>query len=147
MQQCPCSLPLPGCCWCLHCAPLLAVLAATCRYVDPWPGVGWVCAMSLPLSSPSSALCLSWGSPHLVQGCAGQGFGMTSIAWSGAEQSFNSNPPSGGHHGDRGETPRAGEGLQDMTQAVQVQYSCVLTPAWLLGLDLSQNCRAEEGVL
>lgn len=39
-----------------------AVLGATCWYVDPWPGVGWVCVMSLPLSSPSSTPCISWGS-------------------------------------------------------------------------------------
>lgn len=77
-----------------------------------------------PLSSPSSAPCISWGSPHLLQGCAEEGFGMTSIAWSGAEQSINSNPPSGGHHGDREEVPRAGKGLQGMTQVGQVQYSC-----------------------
>lgn len=127
-----------------------AVLGATCWWVDPWPGVGWVCAMSLPLSSPSSAPCTSWGSPCLLQGCAGEGLGMISIAWSGAEQSFNSNPPSGGHHGDREEAPRAGKGLQGMTQAGQVQYSCpsLCTDSSVpLGLGLSHNCQAEEGVL
>lgn len=142
--SCHCSLPLPGWCLCLHCVSLLAVLGATCQYMDPWPGLGWVCAMSLPLSSPSSAPCISWGSPCLLQGCAGEGFGMTSITWSGAEQSFNSNPSSGGHHGDREEASRAGKGLQGMTQAGQVQYSCpslCTDPSMALGVESELSSR------
>lgn len=125
--------------------PFAAALGATCPCVHPWPGVGWVCATSLPFSSPS-LLSASLGA-HLGPSKAVLG---KVLAWSGAEQSFNSNPPSGGHHGDREEAPRAGKGLQGMTQAGQVQYSCplcVLTPAWPLGLGLSHNCQAEEGVL
>lgn len=133
-------------------SPLLAVLGAPCRYVDPQPGVGWVCAMSLPLSSPSASPCISRGSPRLLQGCAGEGFGMTSIAWSGAEQSFNSNPPSGGQRGDRDKAPRAGKGLQGMTQVGEVQYSCpslCTDPSVALGVGFESEFSPspEEGVL
>lgn len=75
---------------------------------------------------------------------------MTSIAKSGAEQSFNSNPPSGGHHGDREEAPRAGKGLQGMTQVGEVQYSCpslCTDPSVALGVESELSPSAEEGVL
>lgn len=77
---------------------------------------------------------------------------MTSIAWSGAGQSFNSNPSSGGQHGDREEAPRAGKGLQGMTQAGEVQYSCpslCTDPSVALGVGFESELSpsAGEGVL
>ncbi|XP_016157195.1 PREDICTED: uncharacterized protein LOC101814958 isoform X4 [Ficedula albicollis] len=143
----PCSLLLPGWCLYLHCVPLLAILGATC-HMDPWPGVGWVCATPLPFSSSSSAPCISWGSLCLLQGCVGEGFGMTTIAWSGAEQSFNSNPSSGGHRGDREEAPRAGKGLQGMIWAGQVQYSCpslCTDPSVALGVGFESELSSRGG--
>lgn len=136
-------------------SPSVVLVSALCPlcwqfwvpHAGMWPGVGWVCVTSLPLSSPSLAPCISWGSPHLLQGCAGEGFGMTSIAWSGAEQSFNSNPPSGGHHGDREEVPRAGKGLQGMTQAGEVQYSCsslCTDPSVALGFGFESEFHSQQ---
>lgn len=73
---------------------------------------------------------------------------MISVAWSGAEQSFNSNPLSGGHHGDREEAPRAGKGLQGMTQAGQVQYSCpslCTDPSVALGVGFESELSSRGG--
>lgn len=73
---------------------------------------------------------------------------MTSIAWSGAEQSFNSNPPSGGYRGDREEASRAGKGLQGMTQAGEVQYSCpslCADPSVALGVGFESELSSRVG--
>lgn len=113
------------------------------HYVCPRLGVGWVCATSLPLSSPS-LLPASLGA-HLIPSKAVLG---KVLAWSGAEQSFNSNPPSGGRHGDREEAPRAGKGLQGMTQAGQVQYSCpslCADPSVALGVGFESELSSRGG--
>lgn len=98
-----------------------------------------LCPFPAPLLLPSSL------GAHLILSKAVLG---KVLAWSGAEQSFNSNPPSGGHRGDREEAPRAGKGLQGMTQAGQVQYSgpsLCTDPSVALGVEFESELSSRGG--
>lgn len=129
---CVCTVPL---CW-----QLWVPHATVCAHGRVWGG-------SVPRLCPSPApllLSASLGA-HLLPSKAVLG---KVLAWSGAEQSFNSNPPSGGHHGDREEAPRAGKGLQGMTQAGQVQYSCPslgADPSVALGVGFESELSSRGG--
>lgn len=149
MEQHPCSLPLPGCCLCLHCVPF----AGSSGCPMPVHGPTARCGVGLPRHCPFPAPLLLPGSlrAHLLSSKAVLGNVLArppSIAWSGAEQSFNSNPPSGGHRGDREEGPRAGKGLQGVTQAGEVQYSCpslCTDPSVALGVGFESEWSSRGG--
>lgn len=129
---CVCTVPLCWQFWVPH--------ATMCTHGQVWGGsVPRLCPFPAPL-----LLSASLGA-HLVLSKAVLG---KVLAWSGAEQSFNSNPPSGGRHRDREEAPRAGKGLPGMTQAGQVQYSCpslCTDPSVALGVGFESELSSRGG--